>query len=313
MIQSKNFLNNRQKRLNGISKNCYLKKNYDFLKIIKIEKIDFENLKYATNLFLWENLISSFSNSKISLNENIFSRYLDKIVKLPNRTPNGMIRIYKENFKSYNIIHNILKQILKKNKLDEKFSHIQKTFKIRCVTNKFFNKTKKRPYSTNKIHTDIWVGEPISALLFNIPIFNFDDIGINFFQPNKNIFNHLNKIPDYNIAKPYTETLKKYSINLNKEFMFLSDPIVCHQTQTNFKKKLVGRLSIDFRAIPKKLFNYEKKVQKKFINRFFCKISDWNDYSETKIIANPLGINSFHNNKNRKVNKLGIKYIKDNE
>ena len=273
MISSKDFLKNRQRRLSGISKNCILKKNYDFLKIIKIDKIDFENLKCATNLFLWENLVNTFSNSKISLNENIFSQYLDKIVDLPNRTPNGMIRIYKENFKSYNIIHNILRQILKKNKLDEKFLRIQKTFKIRCVTNKFHKKTKKRPYSTNKIHTDIWVGEPISALLFNIPIFNFNDIGINFFQPNKKIFNHLDKISDYDIAKPYTETLKKYSIKLNKEVMFLSDPIVCHQTQTNFKKKLVGRLSIDFRAIPKDLLNYEKKVnkiisRKKIINRF---------------------------------------------
>ena len=277
------------------------------LRLFSLDKNEYNDLCNVCNIYLWESLKHSFPKKQYSLNNKIFYDHLEDILKLPNRTPNGMIVPYFENFKSYNLIHDTLSTILEKNGFIDHFSEIQSTFKIRVISNKIKGKAVNRETSSFKIHTDIWSSEPISHLLINIPILgNSKEIGINFFHPEQDLSGFNMSLDNYGKAENLLKKIKPYKMLFNKGLMFFSDAYALHQTfvsQKIARKKIDGRLSIDIRVIFKNLLPNEKKTKNRKTPENYIPINQWKKFSRNQILVNRWRIDSFIKKKEKKQTK----------
>ena len=294
----------REKRLEKLKgKNSFF---YDFplSKAVKLEKNDYDDLCSVCNLYLWESLRGSFRHKHFTLNKNFFYDNLLDILNLPNKTPNGMIVPYFENFKSYNLVHDILSQILIKNGFIKHFSDIQSSFKIRVISNKISKKILTRNKSSFKVHTDVWASEPISHLLINIPVLgNSEEIGLRFYHPEQDLSNFNIRLDNFSKANDLFRNIKPYNMKFSKGLIFLSDAFALHQTFISpgaLKKKIDGRLSIDIRATYKKLLPEEKNIKTFKAPETYIPINDWRKISTNKILVNKFRINSFLNKKEKK-------------
>ena len=298
----------REKRLNS-----YVGENkifYDFplTKVLKFTKYEFEDLISVTNLYLWESLKGSFKKKTFNLSEDILKKYKNFLIQLPNRTKNGIILPYFENYKSYNILHETLKSIFKKRGLLENLSSVQTTFKVRLLNSKK-PKNFNNNYSTEKIHTDVWNNEPSSSILFNIPLMgNTNKIGLNFYHPQKRISDFDKRFNNYDEAKYLYKYIKHYSFPFKKGFIYLSDAFSLHSTKYSklSKNKDNVRLSIDVRGIFKKKIGNEKYEDFEKAPEPFLPINEWLEISNNQILVNKLPINSF-------IRKMSGEKVKSNK
>jgi hypothetical protein len=172
---------------------------------------------------------------------------------LPNLTPNGILLPKRETIKYYYKIHNAVRLALNKLGIS---SHIQK---IHCpitvrISGGFLSNKDERPRASSKIHTDVWSGEPTNTTMVFIPIDgDFKRAGIDFYKTPEDILHWLRPLDDYNEGKAITDIAakNKYDIILEKNKLYLSDPLLLHATHKELPS--VGpspfRVSIDFRFI----------------------------------------------------------------
>lgn len=283
----------REKRLKsyiGLNKIIY---DFPLTKVIKFTKNEYESVTSAVNIFLWESLKGSFKNKHFNLSKDLFMRYKKNLLKLPNRTPNGLILPYLENSKSYNILHKTLKDIFEKKNLFNNLSSFQKTFKVRLISSDGKLKNNSN-YNTAKIHTDVWNYEPSSSVLFNIPLMgDTNAVGLNFFHPQKKIDVFNKHFSDYDEAKYLYKFLEKYSMPFKKGCIYISDAFSLHQTKYLGGEENNVRLSIDIRGMFKKKIGNEKFENLKKIPEKFIPLCEWKKISENKILVNNLPIDSF--------------------
>lgn len=294
----------REKRLEKLKGKKKFFYDFPLSKALKLQRNDYDDLCSVCNLYLWESLRGSFRNKHFTLNKNLFYNYLQDILNLPNKTPNGMIVPYFENFKSYNLVHDILSQILIKNNFVKHFSDIQTSFKIRVISNKISKKNLTRDKSSFKVHSDVWASEPISHLLINIPVLgNSKEIGLRFFHPDQDLSNFNVRLDNFSEANDLFKNIKPYNMKFSKGLIFLSDAFALHQTFISpnaLKKKIDGRLSIDIRATYKTLLPEEKNIKTFKTPETYIPINDWKKLSTNKILVNTFRINSFLKKKEKK-------------
>ena len=244
---------------NNLVKNNISFKDHLFFFEIDFDKNDRKLIRQKVNDYLIAS-VNKFFKKKFKKNSK-FDSYKKYLIDLPNITPNGVIKVKKENFREYLIIQKYIYKILKKFGILNNIK-LAEFVEVRLMRSTKYKYNSKRPYSSSKIHSDSWSGNPCDAKLA-LYICGDKDNTIQFYSPKKIDINFFKKKINYETA------IKKYGFNKIKKFnpkkLIIFDQITLHKT-LNFNKGL--RVSIDFGIMINKNFK-KSSFSDRYKNNFF--------------------------------------------
>ncbi len=253
-----NFVN-RSDRLNE----TLHRQTFDFdsplVKVVNVKSPAFVALQQSILIYIWNSLTAANPGKNYLLNDSLLVNSALEINQLPNLTPNGLLVPRNPTFLTFNLVQSSLVNLISSLGLDAGFETIQAPCNIRIVSGIIDDTADKRPYSSSKIHTDVWYGEPTSSVLFNLPVLgDAENIRMKFFEPS--IFPKRLRTPldDYNKGQEVIESAKDLKTKFEIGLLHISDSLSLHQT---FKSRAGLRVSLDWRAIPKKKLDGELEIQ----------------------------------------------------
>lgn len=228
---------------------------------LKLSKSDFFKLRRMVKQYLLKSL-NIFHNSNFRLKNFNIEKLSNLILKLPNITPNGVIIPKKENLFEYLKIQNFVFDLTRKYFVNIIANKIE-LCEVRLMRSNKHNYNKNRSYSSTKIHSDSWSGNPCDA---KVVLFIDGDKSntIEFYKPIKIDSKFFNKKSNYESA------IKQYGYKKIKTFdsdkLTIFDQACLHKTK-NYNTNL--RLSLDFGII---INNGKEKIfSKRYKNRFLKK------------------------------------------
>tara|TARA_B110000240_G_scaffold17161_1_gene17546 strand:+ start:5165 stop:7036 length:1872 start_codon:yes stop_codon:yes gene_type:complete len=273
-------LESRKKRMSSLFSGKNNLRDEGLVKVCAINEKSINKLQNAVMYYVWDCLISSNPDLDIKIDRNFYKNYEEVIKELPNITPNGLLVPKKENLLSFNKLQKIIYQEFEKNNLNNKIDKVQFPVNIRIQSGSFGGD--KRPRSSEKKHTDIWAGDPSGAIIVFLHIAgDYENIGINFFEPSNFPKELLNTLDDYDKGNSKIGKLKKLDVKYDDSGWIFADPFIIHQTYKNVNSI---RISLDFRFIPKEKIDsdtYEDENRKPY----FISPSLWSKYGDSKILA----------------------------
>ena len=279
-------LNLRKKRLNSLFTKANCIHEESLLKVCDIELNSIENIKNAVKFYLWDCLISS-KISSVKLDSKFFDDNQKNITNLPNITPNGLLVPKKENLLSFNKLQKIVFQEFEKIGINSKIERVQFPVNVRVQSGSLDND--ERPRASSKIHTDIWAGDPAGAITVFLHVFgDFQNIGINFFEPKKFPKNQISTLDDYNHGNTQIGDIVELNTKYNDMGWIFIDPYILHQT---FKNSNSVRVSLDFRFIPKEVIDsdtFEDENRKPY----FISVENWKSFGVSKVLSTNQGLYS---------------------
>ena len=273
-------LESRKKRMSSLFSGKNNLRDEGLVKVCAINEKSINKLQNAVMYYVWDCLISSNPDLDIKIDSNFYKNYEEVIKELPNITPNGLLVPKKENLLSFNKLQKIIYQEFEKNNLNNKIDKVQFPVNIRIQSGSFGGD--KRPRSSEKKHTDIWAGDPSGAIIVFLHIAgDYENIGINFFEPSNFPKELLNTLDDYDKGNSKIGKLKKLDVKYDDSGWIFADPFIIHQTYKNVNSI---RISLDFRFIPNEKIDsdtYEDENRKPY----FISPSLWSKYGDSKILA----------------------------
>ena len=211
-------------------------------------------LQFFTRLYILSSLNAvlptEFIGCKLSdLDDERLDLMVDRIAELPNCTPNGMLLPKKENAVEFHLIQRAIGQILKSLGIGRRISLIQQPVHVRFNNGRYDERLGQRAYSSTKVHTDIWNGEPAGVVIVFIPVLGQAAAnGIEFFEPDLSLIkDFVRTLDDYGEAENLIHVAKRYDLEMQKPFIYFADSFLLHRT---VKSGGGLRVSIDFRIIP---------------------------------------------------------------
>lgn len=253
-----NLINSLKKKKIKYKKNLLLYEISIFKKdLLKLQKLVKNYIKIS---------IEQFYKIKLNEKQNFLKKFKSLILNIPNITPNGVIMPKKENIKSYYKLQNFIFNLCSKYCLTKITDKIE-LCEVRLMRSNKFNYDNNRSYSSSKIHSDTWSGNPCDS---KVVLFIDGDKNntIEFLRPKKIDKSFFNK------KKNYESAIKKYGFkkikDLNHKRLTIFDQACLHRTKN---KNTNLRLSVDFGIILKTnknkiitLERYKHRFLKKKIN-----------------------------------------------
>ena len=238
----------RAQRLDNICSGFQLSQDFPLLKAATLEATLRTKLRNAVNLYLYSALDAFYHDRSFNLGENLFETARKDILGLPNITPNGLILPKKSTFFSYNIIHATVAEIFETLGLQEHVHLAHAPINLRLVDGAPNPEIDGRPRASVKMHSDMWAGEPASAIMVFLPVFGeYGKIGVKWIEPVHFPEHLLGPLDDFDEGVKVIDGGAEYDAPLTPGEIVLADPYLVHATQ----KDAIGlRLSVDFRFIP---------------------------------------------------------------
>ncbi len=225
--------------------------DYPLLKVVRMAGPAFSRLESAVMVYVWHTLSRAYPDRTFTLSRDMLAEYAPEILALPNRTPNGVLLLRRDTFHSFNLIHQALADAVDAAGLLSCFSFLQIPCNVRIVNGAPDPEADARNYSSAKMHTDVWNGEPISSILFNIPVLGDPKaVDLRFYEP-REFPNELRKLlGDYSLGKSVTANVVEYPAKFEMGYIYISDALSLHQTM---RLRPTLRISLDFRTIAREL------------------------------------------------------------
>ena len=205
-----------------------------------------KRLKNAVNLYLYATLDSYYRDQAFDLDEELLKTAAAPIRGLPNITPNGLVLAKKQNYLAYNMVHSVVADIFETLRLPEHVSAVHAPINLRLVdgTDRRFD---LRPRSSVKWHSDMWAGEPASAVICFLPVFGAPGaLGVRWVEPCEFPRELARPLDDFHQGANIIEQGREYIVPFDPGVIIMSDPFLVHATQRDSDSL---RLSIDFRFI----------------------------------------------------------------
>tara|TARA_Y100000758_G_scaffold299053_1_gene261104 strand:- start:167 stop:1123 length:957 start_codon:yes stop_codon:yes gene_type:complete len=279
---------NRMSRIMGALK---LTQNFPLMKAVKIPASKFEELRAVVNLYLYACISRYHKNAIFTLSENILEKYPEKIKSLPNITPNGLILPKAEVILEYNLVHQTVASIFREFKFDKHLESVHYPINIRIVQGQPNPNLDGRPRSATKIHSDMWAGEPASAIMVFIPVFgDTENVGVRFCEPQSFPREIIRPLADFNEGAFLEENSKEYKVaRFAKGQCILTDPFLLHQT---VKNKPSLRLSIDFRFLARDKVKSDDYMGSTRLASYIS-MDDWCDYGKGRFLTTKAPLKKF--------------------
>lgn len=271
---------------NNIKPNLNIVEDYDVVFAIKIEPKLLRKLKNVTIQYIIK-CLELQHHKKYKNKKKFLISYKNDIYKLSNMTPNGVVRPKKETFKNYFKIQEVLKKVLKKNRLLENVNFVEFP-EVRIVKPMHEKYAKNRPFATSKPHSDAWAGHPADGRT-NIFIDGDKKNTLIYYLPINPTSSILKKKKNYDQKIKTFDKTKKLTFMKDGLFYYF-DMLCVHHTQNI---KCGPRMSIDFGLsfkTKKSRFNSAKLSKRYKIN--FINKKKWSLNFYQKKFGNKL--ESFH-------------------
>ncbi len=149
--------------------------------------------------------------------------------------------------------------------MDAPFEAFQSPCNVRIVAGSADAKADNRPYASSKIHTDVWFGEPLRSILFNLPLLGDPAaVAMDFLEPDDFPLALRQVLADYSDGRDVAERALRLPMAFERGVVYISDSLSLHQT---VRRGTGIRLSLDWRAIPANA--WPKRRMKKSIRAGF--------------------------------------------
>lgn len=241
----------RARRLGRIVAKAELAADFPLVKAVRLPASAVAALEGSVTAYLWHSLIRAFPASGFVLGPGLITDYASDLMALPNRTPNGVVLPRRDTFSSYNVVHQALVGAMEATNLLPCFSLLQVPCNVRVLSGAPDPETEGRSYSSAKMHTDVWNGEPLSSILFNIPVLgDTRAVDLRFYEPRYFPESLRIRLSDYVLGSEVARSVSEYPMSFDLGRAYVSDSISLHKT---VKAKSMLRVSLDFRSIPVEL------------------------------------------------------------
>jgi hypothetical protein len=245
----------RGKRLSRIVDHASLAADFPLLKVIRMSEAVATRLEAAVLTYLWHSVSRAYPQQIFTLSPTFLATYATEILALPNRTPNGVIMPRRDTCSSFNLVQQTLADAMEAAGLIAPFALLQMPCNVRVIGGQPDAQADKRNYSSAKMHTDVWNGEPVSTVLFNIPALGDPQaVDLRFFEPSTFPNELRRNLSDYALGKDVTSGAVEYPVPFELGCIYVSDALSLHQT---IRRRPGLRVSLDFRGIARDLLGDE--------------------------------------------------------
>lgn len=247
-------LQNRGQRLDRILNELPLSHNSLLVKAIALTPRCINQLKTVAAVHVWHSLVKAYPERNFVFSPCVLEDYEADVLALPNRTPNGLLLPRRETFLSFNMVQQALAGMVEELQLCKFFESFQSPCNLRIISGTASPSSDNRPYASSKIHTDVWYGEPLRSILFNLPLLgNTAAAELVFFEPDTFPTQYRIPLADYDEGRKVQERAKRLPMSFDLGALYLSDALSLHQTVC---REPGIRLSLDWRGMPQeKLWN----------------------------------------------------------
>jgi hypothetical protein len=179
--------------------------------------------------------------------ERALELLLQRRDSLPNYTRGGMLAPTREHTLEFNALHRSLVAALDAYQLAESIDGIDLPVNVRLVYGDADQARQEAPFSSTKLHSDVWAGVPPDAAVVVLPVLgDIDNITIECFEMQRELeFGAMRAMRDYDEGK-HIEPVATYSdCRMQHGHLYVADARLLHRT---VRRKRAGvRLSLDFR------------------------------------------------------------------
>jgi hypothetical protein len=231
------------------------------VKGIRLSDPMFDRLQTAAAIYVWHSLSQGHPGRSFVLSASVLEDYSADVLALPNRTPNGLLLPRRETFLSFNLVQQALTAAIVELGIDAPFEAVQSPCNVRVVAGAANAEADNRPYAASKIHTDVWYGEPLRSILFNLPLLGDPAaVAMDFLEPDEFPVALQGVLADYNDGREISQRAARLPMSFELGVLYMSDSLSLHQTM---RRGPGIRLSLDWRAIPRERLAGEadEKVQ----------------------------------------------------
>ena len=170
-------------RFQSIAKKLGGKEDAALVTNVAVDRVLQSRLGDAVNIYLHACLSSFFSSHHFELGKDLLSQHYDFISALPNITPNGLVLVKEPVSIEFTLVHRALVNLLEPMHFFDSISAIQFPINIRLVDGRPDPIKDARPRASNKIHCDVWAGDPSNSFTLQVPILgDIDRTGVKFWE-----------------------------------------------------------------------------------------------------------------------------------
>jgi hypothetical protein len=195
-------------------------------------------LAYLANVLEWPGVLEE---------RQAMERLLAHRSQLVNYTRGGMLAPTREHTLEFNTLHRSLALALGEYELGERIDGIDLPINVRLVYGETDEARLRAPFSSTKLHSDVWAGVPPDAAVVVLPVLgDIDDLTIECFEMERALeFGAMRSMRDYDEGQDLKPVLSYDDCRMRHGHLYVADARLLHRT---VRRKRAGvRLSIDFR------------------------------------------------------------------
>jgi hypothetical protein len=195
-------------------------------------------LAYLANVLEWPGVLEE---------PQAMERLLAQRSQLVNYTRGGMLAPTREHTLEFNTLHRSLALALGEYELDDRIDGIDLPINVRLVYGEADDARLRAPFSSTKLHSDVWAGVPPDAAVVVLPVLgDIDDLTIECFEMERALeFGAMRAMRDYDEGQDLKPVLSYDDCRMRHGHLYVADARLLHRT---VRRKRAGvRLSIDFR------------------------------------------------------------------
>ena len=217
-------------------------KNYRLLFEHKLNQDRFEQIRIAAATY-----ICACLDSPIILSEaELLERLLEARPHLANYTGTGLLAPKREHILEFNLFQKSVAQAFFGLGANDLIDAVDLPVNLRMVYGKSNPEKAKLPFSSSKVHSDVWAGVPADAVVVVLPIFgDIDHITIEAGEMPREM-----ELPNMRVMSDFSEgrvrmAVKYSDAQMQLGTMYFNDARGLHQTVRRRSEGL--RISVDFR------------------------------------------------------------------
>lgn len=172
---------------------------------------------------------------------------LQRRTTLLNYTRGGMLAPTREHTLEWNMLHRRLVHSLSEFCLGDHIEGIDLPVNVRLVYGDIDVAREQAPFSSTKLHSDVWAGVPADAAVVVLPVLgDIDDITIECFEmPRDQELAALRSLHDYDEGRHVEPAVGYSECRMKHGHLYVADARLLHRTVR--RKRSGVRLSLDFR------------------------------------------------------------------
>jgi hypothetical protein len=192
--------------------------------------------------------ISACLNSPIVLSEaEMLERLLEARNTLPNWTGTGLLAPKREQALEFNLLQKSVAAAFSQLGANDLIDAVDLPVNLRMVCGKASPANLTLPFTSSKVHSDVWAGVPADAVVVLLPLFgDIEHITVEAGEmPREMELPYMRVMSDFDEGKDVPMAVKYEDVKLQHGVMCFNDARGLHQT---VRRKSEGlRISIDFR------------------------------------------------------------------